>query len=120
MFVPGGLDAVRHPDTKIPKAETVTAPVAAALGLPDPPGRARPVERRRGDRRSATRTRSVHPTRRVHAASLVPTTVAGHRFWAEADSNRRAAQRTQFLKNAAMLGGLTLVVADGTRGSTGA
>lgn len=40
------------------------------------------------------------------AGSLVPTTVAGHPFWAIDDPAQRAAQRTQFLKNMAMLGGL--------------
>ena len=47
------------------------------------------------------------------AASLVPTTLAGHRFWEETDAEGRAAQRVQFFKNAAMLGGLVLLVADG-------
>jgi putative oxidoreductase len=46
-------------------------------------------------------------------ASLVPTTLAGHRFWDEPDVTGRSNQRVQFLKNAAMLGGLFLVIADG-------
>ena len=45
-------------------------------------------------------------------ASLVPTTLAGHRFWDETDAKERKAQRVQFLKNAAMVGGLLLVLAD--------
>ena len=45
-------------------------------------------------------------------ASLVPTTVAGHAFWAEAAPGARKQQRTQFLKNSAMVGGLLLVVLD--------
>jgi uncharacterized membrane protein YphA (DoxX/SURF4 family) len=51
------------------------------------------------------------------AGSLIPTTIAGHRFWSEADPNGRAAQRTQFLKNAAMLGGLLVVVSERSRGT---
>src|SRR3954467_3789660 len=35
----------------------------------------------------------------VLAASLAPTTMAGHRFWEEDESADRAAQRTHFLKN---------------------
>ena len=42
------------------------------------------------------------------AGSLVPTTLGGHRFW-EQHGPAAAAQRTQFLKNAAILGGLILV-----------
>lgn len=42
------------------------------------------------------------------AASLVPTTVGAHRFW-ELEGTAAAQQRTQFLKNAAILGGLLIV-----------
>jgi uncharacterized membrane protein YphA (DoxX/SURF4 family) len=52
------------------------------------------------------------------AGSLVPTTLAGHRFWNESDPSGRAAQRTQFLKNAAMLGGLLVVVSERSRPKT--
>jgi uncharacterized membrane protein YphA (DoxX/SURF4 family) len=44
------------------------------------------------------------------AASLVPTTAAGHRFWEEAEPAARAQQTIHFLKNAAMLGGLLAVI----------
>jgi hypothetical protein len=46
------------------------------------------------------------------AASLVPTTFAGHRFWEETDPTRRSAQQLHFLKNAGMLGGLILASVD--------
>lgn len=42
------------------------------------------------------------------AVSLVPTSLAGHAFWKVDDEQQRAAQRTQFLKNMAMIGGLLL------------
>jgi uncharacterized membrane protein YphA (DoxX/SURF4 family) len=44
--------------------------------------------------------------------SMVPTTVAGHGFWTVDDPTARKAQRVQFHKNLAMLGGLLLVVRD--------
>ena len=50
------------------------------------------------------------------AASLVPTTLAGHAFWELEDPAARAGQRVQFLKNLAMFGGLLLVVARRRRG----
>jgi uncharacterized membrane protein YphA (DoxX/SURF4 family) len=40
------------------------------------------------------------------AGMLVPTTIAGHRFWEEEDERARSMQRTQFFKNAATLGAL--------------
>jgi uncharacterized membrane protein YphA (DoxX/SURF4 family) len=42
------------------------------------------------------------------AGSIVPTTLAGHRFWALDDPAQRAQQRVQFNKNLAILGGLLL------------
>lgn len=48
-------------------------------------------------------------------ASLLPTTVAGHPFWKETDPTAQAAQRTQFLKNLSILGGLLLVLKGGRK-----
>ena len=47
-------------------------------------------------------------------ASLVPTTVAGHGFWAVDDPVDRKAQQVQFHKNMAMIGGL-IAIATSTR-----
>jgi putative oxidoreductase len=45
-------------------------------------------------------------------ASMVPTTLAGHAYWSHEDPSARAAQRIQFHKNLAMIGGLLLAVLD--------
>jgi putative oxidoreductase len=45
------------------------------------------------------------------AASLVPTTLAGHPFWTEDDEGARRMQTIHFLKNLGLLGGLILVAA---------
>ena len=45
------------------------------------------------------------------AGLLVPTTMAGHRFWEEEDERARGMQRTQFFKNAAALGALLEIAA---------
>ncbi|MCU1453651.1 MAG: DoxX family protein [Acidimicrobiales bacterium] len=45
------------------------------------------------------------------AATLVPTTIAGHRFW-ELEGEERTAQQIHFTKNLAMLGGLLLAALD--------
>ncbi|MGP3986198.1 DoxX family protein [Streptomyces sp. 3N207] len=46
------------------------------------------------------------------AASLLPTTLAGHSFWEEEDPGQRAAQRIHFGKNTAIMGGLLAVISD--------
>jgi len=46
------------------------------------------------------------------AASLIPTTLAGHRFWEETDPQAKANQQIHFFKNTAMLGGLLIAAAD--------
>ncbi len=48
----------------------------------------------------------------VIAGTLVPTTAAGHRFWETEDKQDRAQQRTHFLKNLSMFGGLLIASAD--------
>lgn len=48
----------------------------------------------------------------VLAVTLVPTTLAGHRFWEESDPASRSAQKVHFFKNASILGGLLLAGVD--------
>ena len=54
----------------------------------------------------------------VLAASLVPTTVAGHQFWNETDPAVKSNQKLHFFKNLSMLGGLLLAAVD-TEGRPG-
>ena len=48
----------------------------------------------------------------VLGGTLVPTTLAGHRYWEIEDKQERAQQRIHFLKNLTMLGGLLIAAAD--------
>jgi uncharacterized membrane protein YphA (DoxX/SURF4 family) len=119
MFVSGGLDAVRHPEPKATKAAAITTPLADAFGLPDDPvlfvrlnGAIQVVAGTMLAMNRAPRLAAL-----VLAGSLIPTTLAGHRFWTESDPGGRAAQRIQFMKNTAMLGGLLVVVSERTRGA---
>jgi len=52
------------------------------------------------------------------AATVVPTTLAGHPFWEEKDKARRNQQMTHFFKNLSMLGGLVIAAVD-TEGKPG-
>ncbi|GIF07679.1 DoxX family membrane protein [Actinoplanes siamensis] len=61
--------------------------------------------------------RLTRPAAAVLAAGLVPTTLAGHPFWA-APADRRADQQIHFLKNLGLLGGLLLAAVD-TEGEPG-
>lgn len=54
----------------------------------------------------------------VLAASLVPTTLAGHRFWEESDPAARSQQKVHFFKNVSVMGGLLLAAVD-TEGRPG-
>ncbi|MBA2438704.1 MAG: DoxX family protein [Acidimicrobiia bacterium] len=113
MFVTGGLDAVKRPDGKTAKAETVTEPLAEPLGLPD--DTAKLVKINGAVQIGAGLMLATGRLPRLAAAtlavSLVPTTLAGHRFW-EADADARAGQQIHFFKNVSMLGGLILAATD--------
>jgi len=45
-------------------------------------------------------------------ASMVPTTLGAHRYWEYTDPAQRSMQRTHFLKNTAITGGLLIAALD--------
>jgi len=115
IFVHGGLDAVRNPEPKAPRAEPVASQVAAPLGLPEDTVT---LVRINGAVQVVGGTllalgRFPRLAALVLAGSLVPTTFAGHRFWEEDDQRIRAQQTIHFLKNLGILGGLLLVIDGG-------
>jgi putative oxidoreductase len=127
MFVTGGLDAVVHTSGKVPKAEKVTDQVPTlveklAPGLPIPTDPESLVRINGGVQVVAGLALATGRLPRLSAlalaASLVPTTYAGHPFWEEKDQQARSAQRIQFFKNISMMGGLLLAAVD-TEGKPG-
>jgi uncharacterized membrane protein YphA (DoxX/SURF4 family) len=127
MFVAGGIDSLMHPSGKLPKAEKVTDQVPSlaeriAPSLPVPTDPATLVRINGGVQVLAGLALATGRAPRLSAltlaASLVPTTYAGHPFWEEKDKQARGAQRTQFLKNLSMMGGLLLAAVD-TEGKPG-
>ncbi|HEY1574986.1 MAG TPA: DoxX family protein [Pseudonocardiaceae bacterium] len=52
----------------------------------------------------------------VLALDLVPTTLAAHSYWEHEDPTARGAQRTHFLKNVGLIGGLLIAAASGGKG----
>ncbi|HEY7718455.1 MAG TPA: DoxX family protein [Pedococcus sp.] len=120
MFVVGGLDQLRHPGKQAQKVAPLADRAAPVLGLPNDPEllvRANGAAMVGGGVLFAM---GVVPrvTSMVLAGTLVPTTYAGHPFWEAKDPATRAQQRTAFLKNLGILGGLLLATVD-TEGRPG-
>jgi putative oxidoreductase len=115
IFVLQGLANFQNPGGVSPLAESVVGPLRESF--PAMPAETEQVVRVNGAVQAAAGALlglGVLPrlAALVVAGTLVPTTLAGHRFWTYEDPQERAAQRIHFLKNAAMLGGLLLAVAD--------
>ena len=114
IFVYSGLDSARKPHAKVPQAARVVDRLAARYDLP---GETATWVRVNGTVQvvagaALSAGRFPRLAALTLAASLVPTTLAGHRFWEEADDAGKTRQRIQFLKNVSMLGGLLLAVDD--------
>lgn len=122
MFVTGGIDALWNATSKVPVAEDVAASVAErAPGMPT--NDTETLVRLNGAVQLAggmllALNRVPRLSALALAASLVPTTAAGHRFWEADDDARRTQQQIHFFKNLSMLGGLLLAAAD-TEGQPG-
>lgn len=116
VFIIGGIEALRHPQPKAPVADPVVSPVNDRLrrfGLPDDPEQLVKVNagvQVVGGVLLATGI-LARPAALALAASLVPTTLAGHPFWKQ-DGSERGKQQTHFLKNVAMFGGLLTAALD--------
>ncbi|GAA2746645.1 MULTISPECIES: DoxX family membrane protein [Kitasatospora] len=116
MFLVGGADAVRHPEPLVPAAR----PVVESLDeLPVVPDRVATAVRLNGGVQTVAALmlafgRMPRLAAAVLAATLVPVTAAGHRFW-EAEGDDRRQQRIHFLKNLSMLGGLLIAAGEPTR-----
>jgi putative oxidoreductase len=108
MFVYGGLDSLRHAEAKAPTADRVTASLTDSTGIP--PSRLVMVNGAVQVGAGVVLALGIlpRPAAAVLAASLVPTTLAGHRFWEHADAKERTGQTIHFLKNLSILGGLVL------------
>lgn len=114
IFVYGGIDAFRKPQSKVPNADKLVGKLPAQL-----PGIANTEQLVRADAAAKIVAGTALGLGKfprlaslVLAASLIPTTAAGHRFWEETDPAKKKMQQLQFAKNASILGGVLLAAVD--------
>ena len=129
-FVAGGFKSVRHPELLVPVAEPVTdklvpfvkkyAPAQLADYVPEDPQtlvRINGAAQLLGGLALATgKGRRIGAV--VLAASLIPSTLAKHPYWTRTDAVEKAEDRSHFLKNVSLLGGVLLAARD-TEGKPG-
>lgn len=115
IFTIQGYNTLRHPERVASAAEPVVRSLAERL--PVVPDQTEQAVRLNGAIQLAAGSllamgRWPRLSALAIAATLVPTTLAEHRFWEAQDEQERAQQRIHFLKNLAMLGGLLIAAAD--------
>jgi uncharacterized membrane protein YphA (DoxX/SURF4 family) len=119
-FVYGGADTLRNPQTRVPGAapvvETITRTADEQLPVQVPRDVEQWVRIDAGIKVAAGSLFALGKLPRLSAlalaGSIVPTTLAGHRFWEHEDPEERFGQLSNFLKNAGLLGGLLIAAVD--------
>src|SRR5689334_9301135 len=114
IFAIQGYETMRHPERVSGRAEPVVRPLAERI--PAVPDKTEEAVRLNGSIQfMAGSMLAIGLLPRLSslaiAATLVPTTIAGHRFWEAQDDQERAQQRIHFLKNLAIFGGLLIAAA---------
>jgi putative oxidoreductase len=119
-FIYGGVDTLRNPQSRVPGAKPVVNTITAAADQQLPVEVPRDVEQwvkiDAGIKVAAGSLFALGKLPRLSAlalaGSIVPTTLAGHRFWEHEDAEERFAQLAHLLKNAGLLGGLLIAAVD--------
>lgn len=114
IFVASGVAGLRDPEPLADRAKKITDQISTRTELP--------LDARTQVRINAAAqvagglllasSKAPRLAALILAASLVPTTLAGHPFWEDEDPTERAAQRTHFLKNVGLFGGLLLAAGE--------
>ena len=109
-----GFDALREPGGRVDLAGPVLARMRKVIPLPEDDEQL--VRFNAGVQVVAGAMLGLGIAPRLSAlalaGSLIPTTIAGHSYWNLEDPAAQKAQRIQFHKNMALLGGLLLAVLD--------
>lgn len=125
IFVVGSINALKNSEDHAKAAEPVTGPMVKAAqkaGVPIQHDPQMLVRVNAGLQLLGAVGLITGKFPRVSAALLagtvVPTTLAGHRFWEESDPGAKKMQQIQFFKNLSILGGLIIAAGD-TEGKPG-
>jgi uncharacterized membrane protein YphA (DoxX/SURF4 family) len=113
-FIVEGVETLRNPGPRVKVSEDVARRIAARLPWPKDPEVL--IKVNAGVQVGAGAMLALGRLRRLSAllliGSTIPSTYAEHRFWELDDPDERARQRTLFLKNLGLLGGLILELVD--------
>jgi uncharacterized membrane protein YphA (DoxX/SURF4 family) len=114
-FISGGLDQLRNPQPKAGPASPIAKPIAERVPqLPNDPESLVKID---GAIKVAGGLGLIfgpfaRPSALLLAGSLVPTTLAGHRFWETTDPDQKVSDRVEFFKNVSLIGGLLIAALD--------
>ncbi|WP_222192768.1 DoxX family protein [Modestobacter italicus] len=119
-FIYGGVDTLRNPQSRVPGAAPVVEQITEIAEKQLPVEVSHDVEQwvkiNAGVHVGAGTLLALGKFPRFSAlalaTSLVPTTLAGHRFWEHTDPKERFGQTSNFLKNVGMFGGLLIAAVD--------
>jgi uncharacterized membrane protein YphA (DoxX/SURF4 family) len=119
-FIYGGISTLRKPQDRVPGAAPVVEKIAETADKQLPVEVPKDVEQWvKVDAAVKVAAGSLFAlnkaprlTALVLSGSIVPTTLAGHRFWEHDDPTERFGQISNFLKNTGLLGGLLLAAVD--------
>jgi uncharacterized membrane protein YphA (DoxX/SURF4 family) len=115
VFVTSGIDTLRDPESRVKLADPVTSKIADTVpSMPDDTELLVKVNAavQVGAGALLAIGRLPRLSAALLAASLVPTTLAGHRFWEEVDEAKRKQQQIHFLKNVSLMGALVIAAFD--------
>ena len=125
IFIVGAANALKNASLPASKAAPITdkiVPAAKRAGIPLPENPETLVRINAGVQIAAglalATGRAPRLSAAVLAASLLPTTAAGHRFWEVEDKTQRTQQQLHFFKNVSVVGGLIIAAGD-TNGKPG-
>lgn len=123
LFIQGGISALKAPQGHAEMAKPVLDAVSPAV---DKAVEVAPIDKRPDDEMLIKIDAGVkivagsmlalgkfpRLASTALAASLIPTTLAAHRFWEETEPQKKADQQIHFFKNVGLLGGLLIAAAD--------
>jgi putative oxidoreductase len=115
LFIVSGMDVLANPEPRAKLAKPVVDRVAAMIPIaPSDPVAAVTLNAAVHVGAGTMLAAGILPrlAALALATSVVPTTLAAHRYWEVEDAVQRSRQRVEFLKNTAILGGLLVVALD--------